>query len=70
MIKKFKKLSIWKKRFTALILGIAIILVWRGIWGLADLYLFPNSLTQSFIISIVIGLVILMYMHYTFEGLT
>jgi hypothetical protein len=30
-------------------------MLWRGIWGLADLYLFPNSPTLSYLLSIVIG---------------
>ncbi|MEY4768770.1 MAG: hypothetical protein RL637_1409 [Pseudomonadota bacterium] len=39
----------------AVIVMCAIIMLWRGIWGLADLYLFPNSPTLSYLLSIVIG---------------
>ena len=37
----------------------AIVLIWRGIWGLADLYLFPKDETLSLFFSIIIGLIIL-----------
>ena len=37
----------------------AVILIWRGIWGLADLYLFSEDRTLSLFFSVVIGLLIL-----------
>lgn len=42
-----------------IIMFFAVVAVWRGIWGLLDLYLFPDNPTLSFIISILIGLFIL-----------
>lgn len=36
-----------------------IVMVWRGIWGLMDIYLFPGNPTLSYTLSILIGLVIL-----------
>jgi hypothetical protein len=42
-----------------IILAFAIISFWRGVWGLMDLYLFPNNLTLSLITSIVIGVAII-----------
>jgi len=47
----------------ALIVGTAVIAVWRGIWNLLDLYLYPNDIVLSSIISIIIGLVILIVTH-------
>jgi len=47
----------------ALIVGTAVIAVWRGIWNLLDLYLYPTNLVLSSIISIIIGLVILIVTH-------
>jgi len=43
----------------SLITGIALIIFWRGIWMLMDIYIFPNNETLSAITSIAIGLFIL-----------
>ena len=51
--------EIWMKRFEAFFVGAAIILFWRGIWNLADHYLFPGSSNLSAFASLVIGLGIL-----------
>ena len=45
--------------FAALLVGSALVLMWRGIWNLADIYLFPNQDFLSAIISILIGFLIL-----------
>jgi hypothetical protein len=47
----------------ALIIGTAVISVWRGIWNLLDLYLYPSDLVMSSIISIIVGLGILIVTH-------
>ena len=36
-----------------------VILVWRGVWTLADRYLIPESPDLSAIISIILGIIIL-----------
>lgn len=41
------------------IIAFAIISFWRGIWGLMDLYLFPHNQGISFLISLIIGILIL-----------
>lgn len=38
---------------------LGVVLFWRGIWGLTDLYLFPNQPELSYLISILGGLLIL-----------
>jgi Fuseless len=53
--KKYTVMDLWKKRFEAFVAGAAIILFWRGIWNLADLYLFPQYETLSAFISLLIG---------------
>ena len=55
--------------FLAIIVGTAVIAVWRGIWNLLDLYLYPNDIVLSSIISIIIGLVILVFTHQTAKEL-
>jgi Fuseless len=44
---------------SAVIVILAIILIWRGVWGLLDTYLFPDSPTLSNIVSAALGIVIL-----------
>ena len=56
--------NIWTKRVRALIIAIGIISFWRGIWGLMDLYLYPDNLSLSYTISAVGGLVILVGTHH------
>lgn len=41
--------------------GVAIIMFWRGLWGLMDLYLFPENLTLSYSVSATIGLAIIYF---------
>lgn len=41
------------------IIAVAIVCVWRGVWGLLDIYLFPDALVLSFVVSICIGVGIL-----------
>jgi hypothetical protein len=55
--------------FLALLVGTAVIAVWRGIWNLLDLYLYPHDIVLSSIISIIIGLVILIITHHTAKEL-
>ena len=54
-----------KSNLKLLILAVAIVAVWRGVWGLMDIYLFPNNEILSFSISIIIGVLIL-YFHESF----
>ncbi len=48
--------EIWKKRVEAFFVGAAIILFWRGIWNLADNYLFPDYPIISAFASLLIGM--------------
>lgn len=43
----------------ALIIVGAIVCIWRGIWGLLDIYLLPDDPSLSFSISIVIGIILI-----------
>jgi len=43
----------------SILVGMALIFFWRGIWILTEMYLFPNNHTLSAIICIVVGLFIL-----------
>lgn len=50
-----------------LITGTAIITFWRGLWGLLDIYIFPENLVLSYGISTIIGLAILFINDYSIE---
>ncbi|MFZ2255394.1 MAG: hypothetical protein WAW59_04660 [Patescibacteria group bacterium] len=39
--KRHTRAELWKSRLEAFLVGSAIILFWRGVWNLADLFLFP-----------------------------
>ncbi|MEK6898319.1 MAG: hypothetical protein AABX28_03105 [Nanoarchaeota archaeon] len=54
----FKKRSLSDIFYTILV-AFAIISFWRGVWGLMDLYLFPNHEVWSFLISVLVGVAIL-----------
>lgn len=51
-----------KKNLLVLSLAVGIVFVWRGVWGLLDMYLLPGNLPLSYILSIVLGLLIL-FLH-------
>ncbi len=53
----------------AVIIAFAVIAFWRGIWGLMDLYLFPDNYELSLWTSLIIGLVILVATHYATKEL-
>lgn len=53
-------MKIIKINLKYIIIAIGIIFVWRGIWGLADIYIFPESPALSFIASIITGIIILL----------
>ncbi len=42
-----------------ILIAFAIVSFWRGVWGLMDIYLFPNNPVLSLSVSVLIGLVIL-----------
>lgn len=70
MIERFQKIK--KKRskiFFAIIIGFAVIAFWRGLWGLMDIYLFPNNYTLSLWISMLIGIAILLLTDYATKEL-
>ncbi|OGJ47328.1 hypothetical protein A2344_05325 [Candidatus Peregrinibacteria bacterium RIFOXYB12_FULL_41_12] len=48
-----------KHFFIDLVILAGVVMTWRGIWHLADLYLFPNNEVLSSIISMVIGIILL-----------
>lgn len=54
-----KKKSSPKHFVTILLTAFAVVLVWRGMWGIMDQYLFPDQPMLSYLISLLLGLFIL-----------
>lgn len=57
--KQFKKFRFSHPNLYSAVVGVAIILFWRGVWILADIFLFPNDMLLSAAISLIAGLFIL-----------
>lgn len=41
---------------------VGLVCIWRGVWGLLDLYLVPQSPALSRILSILLGLVLVVFL--------
>lgn len=41
------------------IVVLGVVSLWRGAWGLMDLHIFPKNSSLSYLVSLVIGLIIL-----------
>ena len=48
-----------KTFFSMFMIGLAVILIWRGIWNLLDEYFLPDNFVASNVIGIIVGLLIL-----------
>ena len=60
-LKKFKRIMRnHDKNISILIECIAIIMIWRGIWELLDMYLFPSNPIVSNLVSITLWIIILL----------
>ena len=57
--KQFKKFRVSHPNLYSVVIGASIILFWRGIWMLADMFLFPNDILLSATVSLLVGLSIL-----------
>ncbi len=51
-------------------IAIGVVLVWRGVWEITDIYLLPGYKTASAIASIIIGVLILYLPDGTLEHLS
>lgn len=50
-----------KNVLRALVIAFAIVSFWRGVWGLMDVYLFPNNYVLSLWISLLVGIALLFW---------
>ena len=64
MFNAFKKLKRQHQIHFAIVIGVAVVAFWRGVWGLLDLYLFPQNELLSYVASTLFGIIILSITHY------
>jgi len=64
MYERFKKLKSHHQLIWSLVIATALVSVWRGIWGLMDVFIFPSNKLISVTISLVIGIIIFIVIHY------
>lgn len=60
-INRYRKFKRKHKVLHILLVALAVIMFWRGVWGILDMYLFPNHHLVSYILSIVIAFFILYF---------
>lgn len=70
MLKKLGDLKKHHQLIFSLIIMSGMISLWRGIWGLLDMYLMPNNPTMSYILSALLGIGVISATHYTIDKLT
>jgi len=59
MFKSIQKFLKPRKNLRLILDAIGLILIWRGIWGILDLFFFPNSPIISYLGSIIFGFIFL-----------
>lgn len=69
MDKTINNLERKHKIIAAILIGSAVVMFWRGMWGLLDLYLFPDNPAISYITSLIVGFVILIITHKLYKEL-
>ena len=65
----WRRLELKHQAFFAIVIAVAVISFWRGVWGLMDVHVIPDNRDLSYIVSILIGLAILGFTHYVMEEL-
>ena len=66
-MKKIKKRK--SKIMFAILIAFAVVLFWRGSWGLMDEYLFPSNYRLSLWTSLFLGLIILILTRHAIKEL-
>jgi hypothetical protein len=69
MFRRIKYMKEGHQLLMAVIISVSVIAFWRGIWGLMDIYIFPEKYELSLWLSLVIGIGILVTTHYATKEL-
>ena len=60
MFKKFRKFLNRRKNLRVIIDLLGAIAVWWGLWGILDLFVFPENKILSYLVSIIFGFILLL----------
>lgn len=60
-LKRYRKFKKKHKTAHIILVAIALVMLWRGIWGLLDIFLVPNNALLSYVLSILIAFIILYF---------
>ena len=52
---KIKSLRKRRTNINILITTMAVVMIWRGVWGIMDIYLFPDQPFLSYLFSLLLG---------------
>ena len=66
----FKRLRKRNKILSNVLVGLAVILFWLGVWGLAGELIMHDNYTLSSFISLTIGIIIMVLLGASFERIT
>jgi hypothetical protein len=64
MLYKLRQLKLHHKLLFTLLIAVGLIGVWRGVWRLFDLYLFPGDSLATAVSSLGIGIIVLAVTHH------
>ena len=56
-----------KKMTTLVSIILGTCIIWRGVWGLMDVYFFPENKFVSYVLSILLGLLLLRLNNFSLE---
>ena len=61
MLKRYRRFKKRHKVLHILLVAIAVVMFWRGAWGILDTYFLPDNLLASYLASIFVAFVILYF---------
>ena len=64
MLKKFSELKKHHQFLYSLVIGLGVIIFWRGVWDLWHYFVFPSNMLLSGGIAVLVGLIIMYSAHY------
>lgn len=68
MIRRYDELKKHHQLIFSLLIVTGVTCVWRGIWGILDIYLFPGVPILSYVLSFIIGVLVIAGTHYTVDS--
>lgn len=60
-LKRYRKFKRKYKVLHILLVALAVVMFWRGVWGILDTYLFPGNELASYLSSIIVAFLILYF---------